>query len=87
MSQENAHNYLKEKWNFVKIGMETQNRYKLKVRKSYVAYQYRFLDILESSGGGAKLSHPERNRVKAVNFHPKEIHLKYWKKSWILFLY
>ena len=59
MSQENAHNYLKERWNFVKIGMETQNRYKLKVRKSYVAYQYRFLDILESSGGGAKLSHPE----------------------------
>ena len=35
--------------------MQTQNTYKIKVRKSYVAYLYRFLDIAEVSSGGAKL--------------------------------
>ena len=37
--------------------METQNRYKLKMRKSKANYSYYFLDILQSSGAAAKLLH------------------------------
>ena len=69
VSQQNPHNYLKKRWNFVKIGMVTRNRYKLKVRKSEVAYPYRFLDILESFGGGAKLPHSGWNTVKKAETH------------------
>ena len=32
--QQNPHNYIKKRWNSVKISMETWNRYKLKVTKS-----------------------------------------------------
>ena len=62
--QQIPHNYSKKRWISVIIGMETRNRYKLKVRKSWVTYPYRFLDTLESSGGGAKVPHPLWNRVK-----------------------
>ena len=44
--------------------METRNRCKLKVRKLKVAYQYRSLDILKSSGSRAKLPHLGWNTVK-----------------------
>ena len=65
----NSHNYLKKSWTSVKTGIDFRNRYKLKVRKSEVAYPYRFLDILESFGGGAKLPHSGWNTVKKAETH------------------
>ena len=64
VSQQIPHNYSKKRWISVTTGMETRNRYKLKVRKSWVTYPYRVLDTLESSGGGAKVPHPVWNRDK-----------------------